>query len=77
MKRIAVFLLLAILSASLTIPAYGQRISVEENARQSRKAAKKQEKMLKKSNKKQRKAAKKYEKAQKKAIKKAQRQHAS
>ncbi len=63
MKRIAALMLLVVLSFAGAIPAQAQRISPEENARQSRKAAKKQQKMLKKANKKQRKAMKKYEKA--------------
>jgi hypothetical protein len=71
MKRIAAFVLLAVLGVAGLIPAEAQRISVEENARQSRQAAKTQQKMLKKAAKKQRKAMKKYEKAQRKAIKKA------
>jgi hypothetical protein len=73
MKRIAAFMLLVALSVAGAIPAQGQRVSVEENARQSRKAAKTQQKMLKKSAKKQRKAMKKYAKAQRKAVKKANR----
>ncbi|MBZ5655841.1 MAG: hypothetical protein LAO56_11270 [Acidobacteriia bacterium] len=71
MKRIAAFMWLAALSVAWSIPAPAQRISVEENARQSRAAAKQQQKMLKKSAKKQRKAMKKYLKAQRKAVKKA------
>src|SRR5260370_39298057 len=71
MKRIAAFMLLVALSVALSIPANAQRISPEENARQSRAAAKKQQKFLKKANKKQRKAMKKSEKAQRKADKKA------
>ena len=73
MRRVAAFMLLVVLSAAWAIPAQAQRVSVEENARQSRAAAKKQQKMLKKSAKKQRKAVKKYEKAQRKATKKANR----
>ena len=71
MKRIAAFMLLVALSVAGTIPAYAQRTSVEENARQSRKAAKRQQKASKKAAKKQRKAMKKSAKAQRKAIKKA------
>ena len=70
MKRIAAFMLLIALAFAGSIPVYAQRISPEENARQSRKAAKNQEKMLQKANKRQRKAAKKSEKAQRKAMKK-------
>jgi hypothetical protein len=69
MKRIAALILLAVLA--LTGALQAQRISPEENARQSRKAAKKQQKFLNKSNKKQGKAMKKYEKQQRKATKKA------
>ncbi len=73
MKRIAAFMLLAALSLAGAMTAQGQRITPEENARQSRKAIKKQQKMLNKANKKQRKMMKKYEKAQRKAAKKANR----
>jgi hypothetical protein len=73
MKRIAAFMLLVALSVAGSIPAKAQRISVAENARQSQKAAKKQQKMLRKADKKQRKAMKKYAKAQRKAVKKANR----
>jgi nitrate reductase cytochrome c-type subunit len=69
MKRIAALILLAVLALTGTLQA--QRISPEENARQSRKAAKKQQQFLNKSNKNQRKAMKKYEKQQRKATKKA------
>jgi hypothetical protein len=76
MKRIAAFmLLLASLGVAGSIPAQAQRISPEENARQSRKAMKKQQKMLNKANKKQRKAMKKAAKAQRKATKKANRRY--
>lgn len=71
MKRLVAFVLLAIFSVAWFVPAYAQRISVEENARQSQKAAKKQQKALRKAAKKQRKATKKYEKAQRKATRKA------
>jgi len=71
MKRIAAFMLLVALSVAGTIPAQAQRTSVEENARQSQRAAKQQQKMLKKAAKKQRKAMKKSVKAQRKAVKKA------
>jgi uncharacterized protein HemX len=75
MKRFATFILLLVaLGAAWSVPATAQRISPEENARQSRKAAKKQQKMLNKANKKQRKSEKKYEKSQRKATKKANRQ---
>ena len=68
MKRIATFMLLLVaLSAAWSMPAQAQRISPQENARQSKKAIKKQQKMLNKANKKQRKAMKKAAKAQRKA----------
>ena len=70
MKRIAAFMLLVALSVAGTIPAQAQRTSVQENARQSQRAAKQQQKMLKKAAKKQRKAMKKYVKTQRKAVKK-------
>jgi hypothetical protein len=74
MKRTAAFMLLLVaLSVAWSMPANAQRISTQENARQSQKAAKKQQKMLNKANKKQRKAMKKYSKAQRKATKKANR----
>ena len=46
MKRIVAFMLLVALSVAGSIPAQAQRISPEENARQSGKAAKRQQKML-------------------------------
>jgi uncharacterized protein HemX len=74
MKRIAAFVLLLALSLAGSIPVHAQRMTPEQNARQSRKAAKKQQKFLNKANKKQRKAMKKYEKAQRKATKRANKQ---
>ena len=71
MKRIAAFLLLVALSFVGTIPAHAQRTTVQENARQSQKAAKKQQKTSNKMAKKQQKAMKKSAKAQRKAFKKA------
>lgn len=71
MKRIAAFMLLVALSVAVTIPAYAQRTTVEENARQSQKANKKQQKASSKMAKQQRKAMKKSAKAQRKAVKKA------
>jgi hypothetical protein len=71
MKRIAVFMLLVALSVAGSMPVQAQRMTPQQNARQSRKAAKKQQKMLNKANKKQRKAMKKYEKSQRKATRKA------
>jgi hypothetical protein len=73
MKRIAAFVLLAILSVAGSIPVQAQRISPQENARQSRRAIKKQQKMLNKANKKQAKAMKKAAKAQRKATARANR----
>ena len=75
MKRIAAFLLLVVLSIAGSMPAQAQRISPQENARQSRKAIKKQQKMLNKMNKKQAKAMKKAAKAQRKAIRKTNRRY--
>jgi hypothetical protein len=72
MKRIVTFMLLLVaLSAAWSLPAQAQRISPQENARQSKKAIKKQQKMLNKANKKQRKAMKKAGKKQRKANRKA------
>ncbi len=75
MKRIATFMLLAVLSVAAALPAHAQRISPQENARESRKAIKHQQKMLNKANKKQAKAMKKAEKSQRKAAKKANHKH--
>jgi hypothetical protein len=71
MKRISAFMLLVALCVACSTPVLAQRISPQENARQGRAAAKKQQKMLKKANKKQNKAMKKYEKTQRKSVKKA------
>jgi hypothetical protein len=72
MKRIVTLMLLLVaLSAAWSIPAHAQRISPQENARQSKKAIKKQQKMLNKVNKKQAKAMKKAGKKQRKQMKKA------
>lgn len=72
MRRLASFALLTILSFTCAgTTAYAQRMTPEQNARQSEKANKKQQKMLRKANKKQNKAAKKYAKSQRKATKKA------
>jgi uncharacterized protein YpmS len=70
MKRIGAFFLLLALSVAVSLPVHAQRMSPQESARQSRRAAKRQQKMLKRANKKQRKAQKKYEKAQRKHTKK-------
>jgi len=76
MKRIVTFMLLLVaLSAAWSMPAQAQRISPQENARQSKKAIKKQQKMLNKANKKQAKAMKKAAKAQRKQMKKANSRH--
>jgi uncharacterized protein HemX len=72
MKRIAAFLVLVVLGLA-SIPVEAQRITPEENARRSGKAAKQQQKMLKRANKKQRKAMNKATKKQRKEIKKANR----
>src|ERR1017187_153652 len=74
MKRMATFVLLLVaLSAAWSIPAHAQRISPQENARQSKKAIKKQQKTLNKANKKQRKAMKKAAKKQRKQMRTANR----
>ncbi len=76
MKRIVTFMLLLVaLSAAWSIPAQAQRISPQENARQSKKAIKKQQKMLNKANKKQAKAMKKAGKKQRKQMKTANTRH--
>jgi len=76
MKRIVTFILLLVaLSAAWSIPAHAQRISPQENARQSRKAIKKQQKMLNKVNKKQAKAMKKAAKKQRKQMRTANNRH--
>src|SRR5208282_492117 len=76
MKRIVTLMLLLVaLSAAWSIPAHAQRISPQENARQSKKAIKKQQKMLNKVNKKQAKAMKKAAKKQRKQMKTANRRH--
>src|ERR1035437_1871892 len=52
MKRMATFVLLLVaLSAAWSIPAHAQRISPQENARQSKKAIKKTQKTMKKQDK--------------------------
>jgi hypothetical protein len=77
MRRIALFVVLVVLSATASRPAGAQRITPEQNARQSQKAIKKQQKMLKKANKKQAKAMKKAAKAQRKATQRANRRNNS
>jgi ABC-type transporter MlaC component len=71
MIRIAALLLLAILSLAAATPTQAQRITPEQNARQSRKEIKRHQKLLKKANKKQAKAMKKYAKQQRNATRKA------
>src|SRR5271170_5230555 len=75
MKRISVFTLLLALTVAWSVPARAQRTVVEEDARQSQKAAnkaaKKQQKMSKKAAKQQKKAMKEYDKKQRKLIENA------
>ncbi len=73
MKRIATFMLLAVLACAGSISAQAQSITPQENARRSRKQIKKQQKMLNKANKKQRKQMKKAAKKQRKATNRANR----
>jgi hypothetical protein len=77
MMRIAVFTLLAVLSAAWSLPARAQSPGVAEYARNSRefdkKSAKAENKKLKKASRKQQKSMKKYSKSQRKAAKKANR----
>lgn len=73
MKRLVIFALLLMVSLAVTTPVIAQRMTPQENARRSNKAAKKQGKMLKKANKKQQKASKKYAKQQRKETAKANR----
>jgi hypothetical protein len=68
MKRIAAFMLLVAFSLAGVIPVQAQRISPQENARRSQKAAKKQQKAYKK-------AVKKQAKANRKAAKRAHRSY--
>ena len=76
MKRIVTFMVLLLaLSAAWSMPAQAQRISPQENARQSKKAIKKQQKMLNKVNKKQAKAMKKAAKKQRKQMNTANSRH--
>ena len=70
MRRLLTFMLLFLLSVAGSVPAHAQkRITPEENARQSQKAQKAQQKAMKKTSKQQRKAMKKQAKAQRKAEK--------
>ena len=75
MKRIAALMLLVFFTVAVAMPVPAQRISPEENARQSRKEIKRHQKMLNKANKKQRRAMKKSAKQQRKSIKKANRHY--
>ena len=76
MKRIAAFLLLALLSLAWSHPVLAQREnrSIGENQIEAKRAAKQYRKYSNKQAKKQRKAMKKIQKAQKKAAKRQQRQ---
>ena len=73
MKRAALFL--ALITLATVMPIQAQRISPEQNQRQSQKEIKHQQKFLNKANKKQRKAQKKYAKQQRKATQKANRRY--
>jgi|SRR5271163_461551 len=77
MKRISAFTLLLALTVAWSLPAQAQRTVVEEDARQSQKAAnkaaKKQQQMSKKAAKQQKKAMKQYDKRQRKLIENANR----
>jgi hypothetical protein len=73
MNGIAIFVLMIGLSVAASMPVQAQRISPQENARQSRKAIKKQQKLLNKQNKRQRKLNKKAAKAARKQNQKANR----
>jgi len=73
MRRIAAFVLLAILSASCSIPAHARdRYRHKPQSRAARKAARRQQKAANKYSKQQQKAMKKSAKAQRKALKRAQ-----
>jgi uncharacterized protein HemX len=73
MKRIAAFVLLAVLILAGAIPTQAQRISPQQNARRSKKEINNHQKLLKKANKKQARAMKKYAKQQRKATARANR----
>jgi hypothetical protein len=75
MKQLLTVMLLALVSLA-SIPAHAQRTSVEENARQSQKVQKQQQKAMKKASKKQQKAMKKSMKAQQTALRKTHQQGA-
>jgi hypothetical protein len=76
MKRLVVFMMLVFFAVAGSVPGSAQkRVSVEENARQSQRAQKNQQKAMKKAAKKQRKAMKKSTKAQRKAMKRANSAH--
>jgi hypothetical protein len=73
MKRIAAFVLLAVLILAGAAPTQAQRITPQQNATRSRKEIKHQQKLLKKANKKQAKAARKYARRQRKQTARANR----
>jgi len=73
MKRLAALVLLAIFTFTWTVQASAKRLTPEQNARQSNRAAKQQRRMLKKADKRQRKAMKRSLRAQRKATRKANR----
>jgi len=74
MKRLATFVLLAIFSLALLVPAQAQRLNNEQSARANIKAGKQQQKMLKRSAKRQRKAMKRSLKEQRKENRKSNRE---
>jgi uncharacterized protein HemX len=74
LKQFIAMALIAVCALAATVPALAQRMTPDENAQRSSKAAKQQAKMLKKANKKQRKASKKYAKQQAKETARANRQ---
>ena len=76
MKRIAAFLLLALLSLTWSLPALAQREnrSIGENQIEAKRAAKQYRKYSNKQAKKQRRAMKAVQKAQRKAARRQQRQ---
>ncbi len=75
MKRIAAFILLALLSISVSQPARAQHSVTQGNVRQSPQSVKRQQKLARKQAKAQQKAIRKNAKAQRKATRKARRSH--
>lgn len=69
MKRLAAFLLLAVLACSLPAYASKENKSIGENSKEAKRAQKQYAKYGKKQAKRQQKAMKKYQKAQRKAAK--------